>query len=88
MSQEISDPFGLNEKCVWCGHSAQAHDGRCPHPDGCNCEAFMHILSRACRPGDLVLDPFAGSGASREASLALGLRWEGCDVDPSFAEVA
>jgi site-specific DNA-methyltransferase (adenine-specific) len=55
------------------------------HPYGKPVKVFTHILARACKPGDLVLDPFAGSGASREASLALGLRWAGCDVDPAFA---
>lgn len=45
-----------------------------------------HILARACRPGDLVLDPFAGSGSSRDAAGKLGLTWRGCDIDPQFAE--
>jgi DNA modification methylase len=58
------------------------------HPYGKPPKVFTHILSRACRQGDLVLDPFAGSGASREAALALGLSWQGCDVDPAFAESA
>lgn len=56
------------------------------HPYGKPPEVFSHILARACQRGDLVLDPFAGSGASRTAALALGLRWAGCDVDPLFAE--
>lgn len=46
---------------------------------------YAHILSRVCRPGDLVIDPFAGSGASAVAARDLGLRWSGCDVDPEFA---
>jgi tRNA G10 N-methylase Trm11 len=45
----------------------------------------MHILARACRPSDLVLDPFAGSGSSRDAAARLGLAWRGCDIDPQFA---
>ena len=47
---------------------------------------YEHILARACLPGHLVLDPFAGSGSSREAAEKLGLRWAGCDIDPQFAE--
>lgn len=58
------------------------------HPYGKPPIVFSHVLARACRPGDLVLDPFAGSGASREAALSLGLRWEGCDIDPAFAQGA
>jgi hypothetical protein len=46
---------------------------------------YGHILSRVCRSGDLVLDPFAGSGSSRDVAEKLGLRWRGCDIDPQFA---
>lgn len=51
-------------------------------------EVLGHILARVCRRGDLVLDPFAGSGSSRVAAEKLGLDlvWKGCDVDAAFAE--
>jgi adenine-specific DNA-methyltransferase len=51
-------------------------------------EVCEHILARVCRLGDLVLDPFAGSGSSRVAAekLGLDLAWRGCDIDPQFAE--
>jgi len=47
---------------------------------------FEHVLRRACRPGDVVLDPFAGSGSSRAAAEKLGLVWRGCDIDEQWAE--
>ncbi len=46
---------------------------------------FEALLPRICRRGDLVLDPFAGSGASRVVARRLGLAWDGCDIDPAFA---
>lgn len=49
-------------------------------------EVYAHILGRVCRPGELVIDPFAGSGSSRVAALDLGLAWRGCDIDPVYAE--
>lgn len=51
-------------------------------------EVLGHILARVCRRGNLVLDPFAGSGSSRVAAEKLGLDlvWRGCDIDPQFAE--
>jgi site-specific DNA-methyltransferase (adenine-specific) len=58
------------------------------HPYEKPVEVYDHVLQRICRPGDLVLDPFAGSGNSRVSAEKLGLRWRGCDVDPDFAEVA
>jgi site-specific DNA-methyltransferase (adenine-specific) len=43
---------------------------------------LWHILARVCRPGDLVLDPFAGSGSSRDAAEKLdrsrGSAWPAC----------
>jgi DNA methylase len=42
-------------------------------------EVLGHILARVCRRGDVVLDPFAGSGSSRVATEKLGLDlfWKG-----------
>lgn len=51
-------------------------------------EVFRHTMERICREGDLVLDPFAGSGVSGRVALDLGLRWEGCDIDPAYAKAA
>src|SRR5215831_9679277 len=56
------------------------------HPYEKPAEVYLHILARVCRPGDLVLDPFSGSGTSRDAARKLDLAWRGCDIDPQFAE--
>ena len=55
------------------------------HPYEKPAEVFRHILPRICRQGDLVLDPFAGSGVTALVANELGLRWEGCDIDPLFS---
>jgi len=55
------------------------------HPYEKPAEVFRHILARVCRPGDLVLDPFAGSGVTERVAEEMGLRWAGCDIDPQFA---
>ncbi len=62
------------------------YPARRTHPYEKPAAVYEHILARVCRPGDLVLDPFAGSGSSREAAEKLGLEWRGCDVDPAYAE--
>lgn len=58
------------------------------HPYSKPPEVIEYVLRRVCRRGDVVLDPFAGSGSSRVAAEKLGLDliWKGCDVDPAFAE--
>jgi DNA (cytosine-5)-methyltransferase 1 len=60
-------------------------EGRRPHPYHKPAEVFAHAFRRVCRPGDLVIDPFAGSASSRDAALGLGCRWLGIDVDPAWA---
>ena len=60
------------------------------HPYSKPPEVIEYVLARVCRRGDLVLDPFAGSGSSRVAAEKLGLDlvWKGADIDPQYAEVA
>ena len=40
---------------------------------------LQRILETASRPGDLALDPFAGSGTTLAAAQKLGRYWIGCD---------
>ncbi len=40
------------------------------------------LLCAASNPGDLVLDPFAGSGTTAAAAQRLGRRWITCDANP------
>src|SRR5690606_37874509 len=40
------------------------------------------------RPGDLVLDPFLGSGTTAAVAKKLGRRWIGLERDPAYAELA
>jgi DNA modification methylase len=62
------------------------YDTKRTHPYGKPAKVFQQIFARACQPGDLVIDPFAGSGVTREVAASMGLRWAGCDVDPAFAD--
>jgi site-specific DNA-methyltransferase (adenine-specific) len=51
--------------------------------------AIMRWLVRlVCRPGALVLDPFAGSGTTGIAALAEGCRFVGVELDETHAEIA
>lgn len=40
------------------------------------------LVARFSKVGDLVVDPFVGSGTSVVAAARLGRRYVGCDVDP------
>ena len=36
------------------------------------------------RPGDIVLDPFMGSGTTAQVAEQLGRRWVGCEINPEY----
>jgi site-specific DNA-methyltransferase (adenine-specific) len=46
------------------------------------------IVAASSRPGDLVLDPFAGSGTTGVAAQRLGRRWLLVDRNPAAVEIA
>lgn len=39
------------------------------------------------RPGDLVLDPFMGSGTTAQVAQALGRQWIGCELNPEYGHM-
>jgi modification methylase len=52
-------------------------------------EALLHRVILACTaPGDIVLDPFLGSGTTAAVAKRLGRRFIGIERDPSYAAAA
>jgi DNA modification methylase len=45
-------------------------------------------ISLSTRPGDLVLDPFAGSGTTGLTALSLGRRFFGIELNPDYVDIA
>jgi site-specific DNA-methyltransferase (adenine-specific) len=54
------------------------------HPTQKPIELVRRLVAAATAPGDLVLDPFGGSGTTYVACEALGREWLGCELDPGF----
>ena len=48
---------------------------------------YERIVRASTRPGDVVLDPFAGCSTTLVAAENLGRRWIGIDIDPRAHEV-
>lgn len=48
-------------------------------------EWFINFLTR---PGDVVLDPFAGSNVTGAAAEKLGRRWMGIEIDPEYVRAS
>jgi hypothetical protein len=47
-----------------------------------------YVIERLTNPGDLVVDPFCGSGTVCAAARATGRRWLATEIDPDRAAVA
>ncbi|HEV2082024.1 MAG TPA: site-specific DNA-methyltransferase [Brevundimonas sp.] len=66
----------------------KGEDGKKAHPTQ-KPEALLHrVLLAASKPGDVVLDPFFGTGTTGAAAKRLGRRWIGIERDPTYAKVA
>ena len=63
-------------------------DGRKAHPTQ-KPEALLHrVLLASTNPGDVVLDPFFGTGTTGAVAKRLGRRWLGIERDPDYAAAA
>ncbi len=58
------------------------------HPSQKPLALMERIVAAGSRPGDLVVDPFAGSGTTGVAAVRLGRRFLGVERDPAFAALA
>jgi modification methylase len=63
-------------------------DGKKAHPTQ-KPEALLHrVLLASTKPGDLVLDPFFGTGTTGAVARRLGRRFIGIERDPDYAALA
>ena len=90
--KELND--GLQMRSDWllpiCSGSERLKgvDGAKAHPTQ-KPEALLHrVLVGTSNPGDLVLDPFLGSGTSGAVAKRLGRRFVGIERDPAYAAIA
>lgn len=51
-------------------------------------DLLKHFIDRSSIPGDLILDPFCGSGSTGAAALMSGRQFLGMELDPQWAELA
>ena len=52
------------------------------------CDLLSLLIEQSTVPGELVIDPFAGSGSTGVSALRSGRRFAGCEVDESNAALA
>jgi DNA modification methylase len=59
---------------------------------GAHFATFPPALVEPCilagsRPGDIVLDPFMGSGTTARVAVSLGRQWVGCEINPEYKDL-
>jgi site-specific DNA-methyltransferase (adenine-specific) len=84
-----ANPAGRLPDNTWCvprvcGTFKERANHPCQMP-----ESILGRIIRACsNPGDVVLDPMAGSGTTLVVAKKLGRRWVGFELSPTYAEEA
>lgn len=58
------------------------------HPTTKPTALMEKMVERMTKPGDLVFDPFMGSGTTGVACIQLGRRFVGCEIDPNYFQIA
>jgi DNA modification methylase len=64
------------------------YSGNKLHPTQKPLSALLPLVGAFSMPGDIVLDPFCGSGSSLLAAKLLGRGYIGLDIDPVYAATA
>ena len=64
------------------------YTGNTLHPTQKPVSILKPLIAAFTQPGQLVLDPFAGSGSTLAAAQILGRRYIGIDIDPQHYRTA
>lgn len=81
----VRGPNGRRLRTVWELPTEPAAPGSGSHPAVMAGALARRCISLTSRPGDAVLDPYAGSGTTLAEAEAMGRRWIGAEVRPAYA---
>ena len=71
-----------NQNTLYATHGLHAYAAKCPP------QLARYGLRYYSRPGEMVLDPMAGSGTTAVACLRHGRRFAGFEINPEYVQVA
>jgi DNA modification methylase len=67
---------------------ASERDDKRVHPTQKPVALFHRIITEHTQPGDLILDPYMGSGPVARAAADLGRRYIGIEIEERYCEIA
>jgi DNA modification methylase len=74
---------------LWLGAFRESeHKLRGVHPTQKPVALMRYIVDRWTQPGDLMLDPYMGSGPVARACLDLGRRYIGVEIEERYCQIA
>lgn len=86
-----SDPYlktGKGARPNSCGQTYPNDANKHNHPCAKPIRMMKWLVNRASLPGEVVLDPFMGSGTTLEAAKSLGRKAIGIELEERFCEMA
>ena len=86
---KIAD-FGMRHN-VWninTGNNLQTNDKIRNHPGIMSEQLATDLIKSWSNEGDLILDPFMGSGTTAKAAHQLNRKWVGIEINPNYIQIA
>jgi adenine-specific DNA-methyltransferase len=83
------NPLGKNPSDVWeIPNVKSRHIEKTCHPCQFPVALVQRLIRALTKQGDLVIDPFIGSGSSAAAATSERRRFAGCDISASYVSIA
>jgi site-specific DNA-methyltransferase (adenine-specific) len=80
-------PFGIRTN-VWKLKTARSDANTQGHPTRMSEDLASDLILTYSRPGNVILDPFAGTGTTCKMAALLGRKYIGFEIDPKWCAVA
>lgn len=75
---------GAKATAIYSTETAEKNGHPCPKPIGW----MRWIVSLSTRAGETIVDPFMGSGTTGIASVELGRKFIGIEIEPKYFDIA
>jgi len=86
--KHLAHPFGPKISDIWTDIGRAKHGQRGNHPCKLPDKLVKRVIEFASNPGDLVLDPFNGTGTTTFVAERLGRNYIGCDMSETYVQMA